>query len=109
MKIHEKSKYFEALARKREGIISVLVPLLRVEWTPEIRHQTGSPFWTQYAFVTVGSCQETLVAFHVRYSTDQPSLANRRDKYSVLTCEEAKRQPAAYGSPAFLTRLHSLN
>lgn len=57
MKIHEKAKYFEALARKREGIISVLVPLLRVEWTPEIRHQAGSPFWTQYAFVTFGTCQ----------------------------------------------------
>lgn len=108
MKIHEKATYFEGLARKREHIISILVPMLGTQWTREILHNASSPFWTQYAFITASSCQETLVAFHVRYSTDQPSLGNKRDKYIVLTCEDAKRQPAAYASAEFWAQLHSL-
>lgn len=108
MKVQERAKYFEELARKQERIISALVPLLRVEWTEEIRQVAVSPFWTQYAFITLGACSESLIAFHVRYSTDQPSLGNKRDKYSVLTCEEAKRQPGLYASPEFVKRLLSL-
>lgn len=109
MKIHEKARYYEDLARKRERIISALVPLLQVEWAPETRNdEAGALFWTQHAFITEGRHQEMLIAFHVRYSKAQPSLGNKRDRYSVLTCDEVKRQPASYVSAAVLKRLQSL-